>query len=87
MYKVNRFVNSEVYESIRQEVGDSVLINFTLLSTAYQSTPSVKCKNKTYYHLFGSNKGKWPFHQNLVRDSCESNVMLHRKITDTSIQI
>lgn len=35
---------------IRQEVGDTVLINFTLLSTIYQSTPSVTHKNKSNYH-------------------------------------
>jgi len=57
MHKVNRSVTSEVYECIRQEeIGDSVLINFTLLSTAYQSTPSVIHKNKPEYHHLEATK-------------------------------
>lgn len=40
------------FESIRQEVGNSVLINFSLLSTAYQSTSPVTHKNKPDYHHF-----------------------------------
>lgn len=86
MHEVNRFVNSEDYENIRQEVGDSVLLNFTLLGTAYQSIPSAMQKNKPdYCNLEGTTKENSHF----TKMYCEvpGNQTWHciKNITDTSV--